>query len=341
MNLNLKFPRQLGSISIIIVSWNARGYLRDCLNSIRRTGGGLVQEVIVVDNASNDGSPEMVAADFPEVNLIRSEKNRGFARANNLGIKAAKGDYLALVNSDVVVHRECFQRLTEFMEAHPHTGLIGPRVIGRDGKPQRTCRLLPSVWNICCESFGLGAVFSGSPFFSGREMRHWKQDATAEVEVLSGCFWLARRVAVEQVGGLDERFFFYAEDVDWCKRFRDAGWKTWYVTEATATHFGGGSSANAPARYCVEMLRANLTYWKKYYGIPGQALHYLLLLIHHGWRFALRAFLKVIGVGEGEDFLCRYRENRVCLKWLLTGRQPVEQPAKPAVVDKSLTCKRA
>ncbi len=331
----------MDNISIIIVSWNARGYLRDCLNSICQTGGGLVREVIVVDNASSDGSPEMVAADFPEVNLIRSATNLGFARANNLGIKAAKGDYLALVNSDVVVHAGCFPQLIKFMESHPQAGLIGPHVLGRDGKLQRTCRRLPSVWSTVCESFGLDTAFANHAAFSGREMRHWKQDQTAEVEVLSGCFWLARRTAVERVGGLDERFFFYAEDVDWCKRFRDARWQTWYVNEATATHFGGGSSSNAPARYCVEMLRANLTYWKKYHGVPGQVLYYLLLLIYHGWRFALRAFLKVIGAGEGEDFQGRYRENRVCLKWLLTGRRPVEQPAKPAVVEKGLTCKRA
>ncbi len=331
----------MGNISIIIVSWNARAYLRDCLHSIRQTAGDAVKEVIVVDNASSDSSAEMVAAEFSEVNLIRSEKNLGFAKANNLGIKAATGDYLALVNSDVVVHPDCFQQLLQFLAAHPKAGLIGPRVIGRDGKPQRTCRLLPSVWNTCCESFGLDTAFSGSPLFSGREMRHWNQDSTAEVEVLSGCFWLARRTAVERVGGLDERFFFYAEDVDWCKRFRDAGWQTWYVTDASATHFGGGSSSNAPARYCIEMLRANLTYWKKYYGTSGQGLYYVLLVIYHGWRFALRAFLKMVGAGETEDFQCRYRENRVCLKWLLTGRQPVEPPAKPAVADKVLTCKRA
>jgi GT2 family glycosyltransferase len=330
----------LGNVSVIIVSWNARGYLRECLASIRRTGGNVVKEVIVVDNASTDGSPEMVAAEFPEVNLIRAGQNLGFARANNLGLQAARGDYLALVNSDVVVHPGCFQTLTGFLEAHPRAGLAGPRVIGRDGQPQRTCRRLPGVWNTVCETFGLDTALARCPWFSGREMRHWKQDRTAQVPVLSGCFWLARRAAVEQVGGLDERFFFYAEDVDWCRRFRQAGWQTWYVFEAGATHFGGGSSANAPARYCVEMLRANLTYWEKYHGAPGRRLYYLLLVVYHGWRFALRALLNGIGAGESGDFQSRYRENRVCLKWLLTGRGP-ERETNPALTDNALTCTKA
>jgi len=299
-----------------------------------------VGEVIVVDNASNDGSAEMVAAEFPEVNLIRSAQNLGFAKANNLGIKAAKGDYLALVNSDVVIHPGCFKSLVRFMEAHREAGLIGPRVIGGDGNPQRTCRLLPGIWNTSCESFGLDTAFSRISFFSGREMRHWKQDQAAQVEVLSGCFWLARRVAAEQVGGLDERFFFYAEDVDWCKRFRDAGWKVWYVTEAAATHFGGGSSSNAPLRYSIEMLRANLTYWKKYHGIPGQFVYYILSVIYHGARFSLRAVINLVGAGNNGDFQYRYRENRACLKWLLTGRGP-DQETKPVVSDKILTCTRA
>lgn len=290
----------------------------------------------MVDNSSSDGSAEMVVTDFPEVKLIHSGGNLGFAKANNIGIKSAKGKYLALVNSDVVVHPECFQNLIRFMGSHPDAGLIGPHVIGRDGKLQRTCRLLPSIWNTSCESFGLDTLFSRHSLFSGREMRHWKHDETVEVEVLSGCFWLARRDAVEKIGGLDERFFFYAEDVDWCKRFRDAGFKMWYVMDATATHFGGGSSSNAPLRYSVEMLRANLKYWEKYAGIPGQIVYHILSVFYHGLRFILRGLIHLIGGGKSEDFQYRYRENQACLRWLLTGKEP-ETPKKAAVAENILT----
>ncbi|MEK7780126.1 MAG: glycosyltransferase family 2 protein [Verrucomicrobiota bacterium] len=306
-------------ISIIIVSWNARNYLRQCLESIRVTGGTVVRDVIVVDNASTDGSPDMVAQDFPEVVLIRSDKNLGFSRANNLGIQKARGSCLALVNSDVVVHPDCFQKLITYLEQRPEVGLVGPKIFGGDGRLQRSCRLLPSVWNIICQTLGLDYALSRSSLFSGREMRHWKQENEAEVEVLSGCFWLARTEAVNKVGVLDERFFFYAEDVDWCKRFRDANWKVVFFPEATATHFGGGSSSNAPVRYSIEMIRANLTYWKKHYGIMGKLLYYLLCVVHNAIRVPPLALLTVAGVGNKPENIRRLKENFYCFRWLVTG----------------------
>ena len=311
----------MGDISVIIVSWNARAYLRQCLDSIRSTGGGRVKEIIVVDNGSTDGSPHMVEADYQEVVLIKSRENLGFARANNLAMERATGAQFALVNSDVVLHEGCLQTLASYLDAHPDVGVVGPKVVGGDGHVQRTCRRLPSVWNTVCESFGLDTAFARCPSFSGREMRHWDQDALAEVEVLSGCFWLARANAAREIGGLDERFFFYAEDVDWCKRLRDANWRVVFVPLATATHFGGGSSANAPEKYCIEMLRANLRYWEKYHGIPGRVMYHALSTVYHGLRLALRAPAKALGLRRGEAFDDRFRENRVCLRWLLTGQR--------------------
>jgi GT2 family glycosyltransferase len=128
----------MSEISIIIVSWNACTLLRNCLNSILTTGGSLVREIIVVDNASSDGSPDMVAKEFPEVILIRLTENSGFARGNNIGIRHASGRWLALVNSDVIVHEGCLQRLSTFLETHDGVALVGPKVIGADGHLQRT-----------------------------------------------------------------------------------------------------------------------------------------------------------------------------------------------------------
>jgi len=308
-------------ISVIIVSWNARDYLRDCLVSVRDTGGSLVHEIIVVDNDSRDGSPEMVAAEFPEVTLIRAGENLGFARGNNLGLKRASGSSLALINSDVVVHPECLQHLAGFLESHPEVGLVGAKVIGGDGHLQRTCRLLPGVWNIACQALGLDRLLARWPLFSGREMRHWDQNETTEVQVLSGCFWLARKEAVAKVGSLDERFFFYAEDVDWCKRFRDAGWKIFFLPRAVATHFGGGSSANAPLAYCIQMLRANLDYWKKHHGLAGQCVYRALSVLHFGLRVVPLGILKLAGAAEASEVGRKFRENFVSLRWLLTGKE--------------------
>ncbi len=309
----------MSQISVIIVSWNARNYLRDCLTSIREAGGSLVREIIVVDNASSDGSPDMVAAEFPEVKLIPAGANLGFARANNLGIKQASGSFLALVNSDVIVHPGCFEQLTRILESRKEVGLVGPRITGGDGRLQLTCRRLPSFWNLTCRALALDLVLSRWPLFSGFEMRHWDYGNLAEVEVLSGCFWLARKSAVEQVGGLDERFFFYAEDLDWCKRFHDVGWKVLFVPEATATHFGGGSSSNAPLRYSIEMLRANLVYWNKHHGVPGKFGCYLLALLYHSFRLVPRAIARIghLSVRDGDK---KVMEHLVCLRWLLTGK---------------------
>lgn len=312
------------TISVIIVSWNARSYLRDCLDSIRQTGTSCVHEVIVVDNASSDGSPEMVAEQFPEVTLIRSMENLGFARANNLAIKHATGSMLALVNSDVIIHAGCLEKLAEFLEHNENAGLIGPRIIGADGNLQRTCRRLPSVWNNLCRTLAVDRVFSNCSILSGHEMRHFDHDSLAEAEVLSGCFWVARRDAVDAVGGLDDRFFFYMEDVDWCKRFWDLGWKVMFVPEATAVHFGGASTSNAPFRYSIQYHRANLQYWQKYHGVAGQCTYLLLAASHHGLRLLVRSLKRIVGLGMSAESKHKFQEDIVCLRWLFMGKSPSE-----------------
>lgn len=309
----------MAKVSVIIVSWNARDYLKTCLASIRQTGAGVVQEVIVVDNGSSDGSPEMVVAEFSDVHLIRSTENLGFARGNNLGMQHAAGEYFALINSDIVVHPGCLQSLEEFLDTHPSVALVGPRATGGDGRLQHTCRKLPTVWNTFCEAVTLHRLFPSVPCLAGREMLHWDHDTEESVEVLSGCFWMVRRKVVEQVGGLDERFFFYAEDVDWCKRFRDAGWKVMLAPKATTTHFGGVSSANKPFRYSIELHRANLAYWRKHYGPIGMAVYHALSVIHHTVRLALRG-AELNFRDRDQDVAHKFERSRLCLRWLLLGK---------------------
>lgn len=322
-------------VSIIVVSWNARGYLQQCLASIRQHSPACVLEVIVVDNSSADGSAEMVERDFPEVTLIRAGSNLGFARANNLAMKRAAGSLLALVNSDALVHPGCLETLTDYLDRHPEVGLVGPRVNGGDGKLQRTCRRLPTVWNTTCRTFALDRLFANRWIFGGYEMTELDHETRREVEVLSGCFCIARRAAVADVGGLDERFFFYAEDIDWCKRLSDHGWKLMYIPEATATHFGGGSTNNAPLRYSVEILRATLKYWRKHHGIAGQLACLALLVSHHWLRLMLRAVNRAIGLGASPESRHKFREDVVCLRWLFTGERVPSMSPSPRTNDRS------
>jgi hypothetical protein len=306
-------------ISVIIVSWNTRELLRGCLNSIQASGGSLIQEIIVVDNASTDGSPEMVVKEFPTVTVIRSKENLGFARASNIGLERATSSWLALVNSDVVVHPECFQRLVQYLETHDKAGLVGPAVIGGDGHVQPSSQRLPTMWNTFCRSLALDTGLARWPDTSRRQPYRPGHTQPVEVEVLNGCFWVARREAVAQVGGLDERFFFYAEDIDWCKRFGDAGWKIVLVPAATATHYGGCSSAIAPFRYSIELLRANLAYWKKHRGVLGLTVFFFLSVIHHSIRLLVRGVETAFARGVDSAYKCH--RSWVCLRWLLTGKE--------------------
>jgi GT2 family glycosyltransferase len=304
-------------VSVIIISWNTREYLAGCLESIRRSMPACVEEVIVVDNASADGSAEMVKQRFPEVKLIRAGSNLGFAKANNIAMRRARGSQFALVNSDALVHPGCLEILSDYLDQHPKVGLVGPRVTGGDGLLQRSCRHLPGLWNTFCRALALDRALGGRGIFSGYEVPPTRHELLHEAEVLSGCFCLARRAAVEQVGGLDEQFFFYGEDLDWCRRFRNAGWKLVFIPHARATHFGGGSTSKAPLRFSIEILRATLKYWRKHHGTVGEAVCSALMILHHGIRLVARSIGRALGLGGSPESRHKLTEDVACLRWLL------------------------
>ena len=256
-------------VSVIIVSWNASDYLLRCLQSLSRDVCRFPVEIIVVDNASSDGSVERVEELFPEVRLIRNSENLGFARASNLGVAVSRGRYLCFINSDVEVRNDCVTRLVTFCEGNPEVGMVGPGIIGRDGRPQTSCRTFPTLWNTACRAFALDKCFPHVPVFDVCPRSRLPPEAPRTVDVLSGCFWLVRKDALGTVGMLDESFFMYGEDVDWCKRFRTAGWKIVFFPGAEAIHHGGASSANAPLRFYIEKQKADLRYWAKHHSASG------------------------------------------------------------------------
>jgi GT2 family glycosyltransferase len=273
-------------ISVIIVSWNAKSFLLQCLESVLPQSSPDLTEVIVVDNASTDGSPQAVGSHYPTVKLIWNGGNDGFAKGNNIGIRASRGEYLFLINSDVVVSQGCFGKLVAYMDAHPEVGILGPKIIGSDGKVQRSTMGYPSLWNTLCRALALDSMFPSSKLVGGHLMTFWNHDVTQAVEVINGCFWVVRRAAMEQVGLLDERFFMYGEDVDWCKRFAEARWEVVFLSEVDVLHYGGASSANAPVKFNVEMQRANSQYWSKHHSRRAAHAFLLISLLHHGLRVA-------------------------------------------------------
>ena len=284
-------------------------------------------EIIVVDNNSSDGSPEVVERDFPSVRLIRSGGNLGFAKANNIGMRLSKGRYLGLINSDVEVLGNCIGRLLEYCERHPEAGMIGPRVIGGDRELQRSCRGFPTVWNMFCRALALDAFFPHYKAFSGYSLRHWPQDCARTVDILTGCFWLARRRAVEQVGLLDESFFMYGEDMDWCKRFWDIGWKVVFVPSAEAVHYGGVSSSNAPVRFYIEKQRADLQDRKKHHSRLAVACYFLISCLHLTLRAIGYEVALLFARGARPAWKYKVKRSLACLKWMVSRRLPLVKEA--------------
>lgn len=303
-------------LSIVIVSWNARDYLVNCLRSIAESEPAVSYEVIVVDNESSDGSPEAVEAEFPDVKLIRAGKNLGFAGGNNVGIRASEGRHVFLINSDVVLVGACLDKLVKYLDDNPRVGLAGPRVLNSDRTLQLSCRRLPTKWNSFCRMLALDSAFPDSKFFHGWKMGPAEHEGCKPVEVLSGCFWAARRTAINAVGLLDEGYFMYAEDIDWCKRFKEGGWEIRYYPEAEAVHFGGASSANQPVRFFVEMQRADLRYWRKHHGRIGAAYYAGIILGNQILRIIPRSLLYALFPSKRANNAPYIKRSVACLQWL-------------------------
>jgi GT2 family glycosyltransferase len=305
-------------VSVVIVSWNAREFLVQCLNSLSTAACRYPIEVIVVDNDSDDGSPTMVERQFPAVKLFRNQANLGFAKANNVGIRHSSGKYICLINSDVKVLPSCISKLVDYMEAHADAGMVGPQIIGGDGRLQRSCRGFPTTWNMFCRALALDVILPRCRWFGGYLMPYWKHDHEKQVDILSGCFWTVRRKALDTVGLLDEDFFMYGEDMDWCKRFAKAGWGTVFVPKAEAIHYGGASSANAPVRFYVEKHRADLQYWRKHHSTPAVGLYILLTCLHLLLR-ATGHSLTLLHRSDGrENARHKLHRSLVALRWIVS-----------------------
>jgi GT2 family glycosyltransferase len=273
-------------ISIVIVSFNTRDLLRECLLSVFGTEDSLRIQVIVVDNASTDGSPAMVEQEFPEAALIRSEVNLGFGRANNLGFQSALGRYVVLLNSDAFLTAGSLERSVAHMDANPQTGIGGGRLVGIDGSLQPSARMFPTVLNDLIVLSGLAARFPRSKFF-GRFDRTWADECqSAEVDWVPGAFSIIRAEALADVGHFDPRFFLYYEEVDLCRRMKQKGYSVWYWPDVTVVHIGGESSRQVPS---LEISRAGaqLTLWR----MRSMLLYYRK---HHGLSVRFAMFMELV-----------------------------------------------
>jgi GT2 family glycosyltransferase len=230
-------------LSVIIVNYNVRPFLESALVSVQKAMMGIEGEVIVVDNASDDGSAEMLRQRFPDVRLIVNERNLGFAAANNLALRDSSGNYVLLLNPDTLVQEDTLRVMADFLDNHPEVGLAGCKVLNSDGSFQLACRRsFPTPWVAFTKIAGLSSMFPRLPFFARYNLTYLDPESAYEVDAVSGSFMFVRRKAIETVGGLDEQFFMYGEDLDWCFRIKQEGWKIYYTPATQIIHYKGQSA---------------------------------------------------------------------------------------------------
>ncbi|MDZ7264434.1 MAG: glycosyltransferase [candidate division KSB1 bacterium] len=253
-------------ITIIIVNYNVKEFLEQAIASIKKSCTGWQYEIFVVDNASTDGSVQAIRQKFPDVQLIVNAENRGFAAANNQALRQASGEYILLINPDTIVQEDTFSVIIDFFQHHADCGMVGCKILNPDGSLQLACRRsFPTPWVAFTKISGLSRLFPRSRLFGSYNLTYRDPNAIDEVEAISGSFMFFRRQVLNDVGFLDEAFFMYGEDLDWCFRVREAGWKIYYVPTTKIIHFKGESSKKSHRDLMIEFYRAMKLFVEKHY----------------------------------------------------------------------------
>jgi len=268
-----------GTTSVVIVSYKTRDLLLACVESVYASEGVPEPQIIVVDNASSDGSPKAVRDAFPRCVVIENAENMGFSKANNIGIARATGDYVLLLNPDTVLQPDVLADMTEYMEKHRDVGMATCKLVTGDGSLDLACRRsFPSLWDGFCRAAGLSALFPRSRLFARYNLTYFDESETREVDCINGAFMFVRREAMNDVGLLDEDYFIYSEDVDWCYRFWKKRWKVVYHPTTTTLHLKG-QSGNPIARTMIPLnFRSMETFCRKHY-FPRLGLVRRLMLL--------------------------------------------------------------
>lgn len=265
-------------LTTIIVSYNTRHLLDRCLEHLHaaeaQIGGGAC---VVVDNASRDGSAEHLASRHPEVRLVRLERNVGFGRANNAALPHVHTPFVLLLNTDAFMTPESLRLSLDYMARHPRCGVLGARLLNSDGSPQPSVRRFPTPWNMFLLNSGLERWFRSTPRIDPSD---WDPDQAQECDWVPGCYFLIRREVIDQIGLFDPLFFLYAEEVDLCRRVKNAGWQVHYFPGARVVHLGGESAksegeVDTNRQIDALAIESSLLYFRKHHGRSGLAAHVL------------------------------------------------------------------
>jgi GT2 family glycosyltransferase len=254
-------------LSIIILNYKTRGLLKECLKGIKMVEPKLDYEIIVVDNASNDGTATMMRENFPEINFIASEENLGYAKGNNLGIKKARGRYVMIMNPDIIVFSGVLERLVQFLDERQDVGIVGPKLLNPDKSLQYSCYRFPDFWEPAYRRTPLGRFDFAKKKLDRYLMKDFDHNSVKEVDWLLGGCLLIRRKALDDVGLLDERYFAYFDDIDLCRSIWEKKWKVVYNPEVSVIHFHRRESAEGHWLGAIfkKVTRIHLASWLKYF----------------------------------------------------------------------------
>ncbi|NSL52031.1 glycosyltransferase family 2 protein [Calidifontibacillus erzurumensis] len=282
-------------VSIIIVNFNTKQLTLDAIRSVFQSKTRYSYEILLVDNNSTDGSVQAFRKEFPQITMIENKENVGFSKANNQAIRIAKGNYILLLNSDTIIQEDTLEVMLDFMEAHPRVGASGCKVVLPDGTLDQACRRgFPTPEASFYYFSGLAKLFPTSPRFNQYHLGHLDPDKDYPVDCLVGAFMLLRRDVIEQVGLLDEEFFMYGEDIDWCYRIKKAGWDIYYYPYTSIIHYKGASSRRKPMKIIYEFHRAMALFHRKHFSKKYPFFINGLVYTGIGLKFLLSVVLNLI-----------------------------------------------
>lgn len=299
-------------ISIIIVNWNTRELLVDCIESIYASPPEGKFDIWVVDNFSSDGSPAMIRDSYPDVKFIENDENVGFAKANNQALRKSQGDYVLLLNPDTVVKANAISELIHFLDNNPDAGIAGARLINPDGTLQISAFPFPTLIREFWRMFHLDSVVC----LSNYPMTKWNKDQAREVDTLLGACMLIRREAINQFGLFDEDYFIYSEEVDLCTRLKEAGWRLYWVPGAVVIHYGGISTQQVSEEMFLRLYEGKILYFRKHHSNLSVFVYKLILIAATITRLVLTPFALVEEPAKRDEYHTLSSNYRRLLKSL-------------------------
>ncbi len=279
LELTYLFENVMTSISVILVSYNTLEMTKVALKLLLESINPFKMDIFIIDNNSNDQSAEMIRNEFPEITLIENKKNVGFGRANNQALPLIKTDFVLLLNTDAFVEKDTIRETVQYMDTHPTCGILGVKLIGRDGSLQPSCRYFPTPLNIFINRCGVTKYFKSARMVDDMS---WDHNSIRDCDWVPGCYYLIRKEVIDQVGLFDSRYFLYYEEVDHCFAAKKAGWKVTYFSNSSVVHLGGESAKQVGAltakgqQLATLQIESELLFFRKNYGIPTVLIHLFL-----------------------------------------------------------------